>query len=95
MFQPLVLPEVFSGEASWDQWIFHFKNAARVNGWDDTVCRLHWLKIQLNSMAQTAFQRFPVEIAGDYKNTKEALHERFEPSSQKERYKAQFQTRPK
>ena len=32
MSRPLVLPEVFSGEASWDQWIFHFENVAKVNG---------------------------------------------------------------
>lgn len=90
----MVLPEVFSGEASWDQWIFHFENVAKVNGWDDTAC-LHWLKVRLTGRAQTAFQRFSEEIAGDYKKAKEALQERFEPSSRKERYQAQFQTRRK
>ena len=44
--RPLVLPKVFSSKASWDHWIFHLENVARVNGWDNTAC-LHWLKVWL------------------------------------------------
>ena len=92
--RPLVLPEIFNGESSWDQWIFHFKNVAVVNGWDERAS-LHWMKVRLTGRAQTALQRFSEDIASDYKEAKKALQERFEPSSQKERYQAQFQTRRK
>ena len=89
--RPVVLPEVFNGEGSWHQWIFHSENVAAVNEWNEDSC-LRWMKVRLTGRAQTAFQRFPQEVATDYKRTKEALQERFEPSSRRERYQAQFQT---
>ena len=32
--RPLVLPEPFSGEGRWEEWLYHFQNVADVNGWD-------------------------------------------------------------
>ena len=29
--RPLVLPDSFSGEGNWSQWIYHFENVAEVN----------------------------------------------------------------
>ena len=89
--RPLVMPEIFNGDSSWDQWIYHFENVAVVNDWDEDA-RLRWLKVRLTGRAQTALQRLQ---DADYKNVKKALQERFEPSCRKERYQAQFQTRKK
>ena len=33
--RPLVLPEVFDGDKSFDQWVSHFENVSAVNGWND------------------------------------------------------------
>ena len=65
--RPVVLPEVFNGEGSWGQWIFHFENVdlAAVNEWNEASC-LRWMKVRLTGRAQTAFQRFPQEVATDY-----------------------------
>ena len=84
--RPLVMPEIYNGETSWDQWIYHFENVTVVNKWDEAA-RLCWLN------AQTALQRLPSDA--DYKSAKKALQERFEPSCRKERYQAQFQARQK
>ena len=46
MSRPLVIPEPFTGEGSWDQWIFHFENIAEVNKWD-AAGKLQWLKVRL------------------------------------------------
>ena len=92
--RPLVMPEVFNGDSSWDQWIYHFENVAVVNDWDEAA-RLRWLKVRLTGHAQTALQRLQEAVLADYKNVKKALQERFEPSCRKERYQAQFQTRKK
>lgn len=73
---------------------FNFENVSKVNGWDDTAS-LQWLKVRLTGRAQSAIQRLPSEITGDYKRLKSALQERFEPNSRKERYQAQFQARKK
>ncbi len=29
------MPELFSGEGSWDDWIDHFESVTAVNSWDD------------------------------------------------------------
>ena len=90
--RPLVMPEIFNGETSWDQWIYHFEIVAAVNKWDEAAC-LCWLKVRLTGRAQTALQCLPNNA--DYKSAKKALQERFEPSCRRERNQAQFQARRK
>ena len=70
--RPLVLPELFSGEGSWESWLYHFESVANVNDWDDEK-KLKWLKVRLTGKAQTAFQRLPGEARGDYKEAKSGL----------------------
>ena len=53
--KPLVLPEPFNGEGSWEQWNYHFDNVAAVNGWDEGD-KLKWMKVRLTGRVQTAFQ---------------------------------------
>ena len=67
--RPLVLPEPFTGESSWDQWIAHFKNVAAVNGWDDAA-KLPWLRARLTRRAQTAYQKFTQEDKARYEESK-------------------------
>ena len=92
--RPLVLPEKFSGEGEWSQWICHFENVAAVNSWNEES-KLLWLKVRLTERAQMAFQHLPVDTQADYEGSKAALKERFEPESRKDRYKAEFQNRRK
>ena len=92
--RPLVLPEPFSGQGSWDQWITHFENVAAVNEWDDAT-KLLWLRVRLTNRAQTAYEKFPEAAKGDYQESKRALQERFEPRSKRELYQSEFQTRRK
>ena len=75
----LVLPETYTGEGEWSQWICHFENVAAVNGWDDD--KLLWLKVRLTGQAQKAFQRLSDTVSASYKEAKKALKVRFEPGS--------------
>lgn len=92
--KPVVLPDSFTGEAGWDEWITHFENVADVNGWS-AAQKLKWIKVRLTGQAQKAFQRLPEASLSDYKEAKKALKARFEPESKKTRYQAEFQTRRK
>ena len=92
--KPLVLPETYTGEGEWSQWICHFENVAAVNDWDDDK-KLLWLKVRLTGRAQKAFQRLSDTASASYKEAKKALKERFEPASRKGLYQAEFQTRRK
>ena len=39
---PLLVPEPFSGEGNFDDWISHFETVPSINGWDDAA-KLHWM----------------------------------------------------
>ena len=52
--RPLVLPEVFDGQRSFDEWVSHFENVSAVNGWNDDN-KLLWLKVRLTRKAHVAF----------------------------------------
>ena len=91
MARPTVTPGKFSGEESWDQWIFHFESAADINKWD-AAAKLQWLKISLTGRALASFQRLSPQSIADYKTAKETLQERFEPSCRRERYQTELQT---
>ena len=94
MARPVVLPDTYSGSSSWEEWITHFENVSAVNEWTGDQ-KLQWLKVQLTSRAQTAFQRLAGETQQSYERAKAALQERFEPKSRQSRYQAEFQTRRK
>eukprot|EP00731_Ephydatia_muelleri_P009833 Em0005g419a len=92
--RPLVLPDSFSGEGNWSQWIYHFENVAEVNEWEDAK-RVLWLKVRLTGRAQIAYQQLSDITRANYGDTKKALKERFEPASQTARYLAEFGNRRK
>ena len=92
--RPLVLPDSFNGETSWDEWIYHFGSVSEVNDWNGEQ-KLKWLKVRMISRAQKAVQHLPVEARGDFERATEALRERFEPESKRSRYEAEFQSRRK
>ena len=89
-----MLPEPFSGETSWDLWLYHFECIADVNEWDDGK-KLKWMKVRLSGKAQMAFQRLPNEAKARYVEAKKALKECFEPESRQSRYQAKFQMQTK
>ena len=94
MARPVILPDTFAGETSWDQWEDHFRDVAIVNSWGDEG-KLNWLKVRLTGRAQRAFKRLPEAARGDFDSATAALRLRFEPPSQKTRYQAELQTRRK
>ncbi len=87
-----MLPETYSGEGTWSEWIVHFENVATVNSWDD-VAKLNWLKVRLTGRAQKAYQHLSATAMESYSAAKKALKERFEPTSRRVRYQAEFQAR--
>ena len=48
--KPVVLPEIFDGTATCEEWYFHFDNVATVNGWTDKQ-KLQWLRVRLTGRA--------------------------------------------
>ena len=91
--RPAVLPETFSGEGCFTDWLDHFQSVAVVNGWDDAAKAL-WLRVRLVGRAQSAFKNLTEERA-DFKQATACLKERFEPESKCALYEAEFHVRRK
>jgi hypothetical protein len=92
--RPVVTPNTYDGVASWTYWADHYEAVAKVNGWDDST-KLNWLPVRLTGKAQTAWKRLSGETKGDFQAAMDALNNRFEPSSKRERYAAEFRLRKK
>ena len=92
--RPIVLPEIFDGTQSWDEWVFHFESVATVNGWDETD-KLKWLRVCVTGRAQKALHLLPEAAWGTYTTMKTALKACFDPESRHTRYQAEFQARRK
>ena len=94
MNKPPVLPELYTGEKSWDEWYDHFDSIATVCEWDDAA-KLKWMRVRLSGRAGTAFRRLPEQVRGDFGQAIAELRKRFEPKSKKELYMAELRTRTK
>ena len=92
--RPVVLPEIFTGEGNFDDWISHFESVAAINKWSDGE-KLLWLKVRLTGKAHVAFDQLARESQESYVIARKALQERFEPESKRILYKAEFETRRK
>ncbi len=90
--KPPVIPELYTGEKSWDEWIDHFDSVSEVCGWD-AANKLKWLRVRLTGRAGTAFRRLPDATRADFDLATAALRRRFEPESKKELYRAELLTR--
>ena len=90
--RPPVVPELFTGEKSWDEWVDHFESVAEVCGWDDAN-KLKWLRVRLSGRASTVFRRLPEDAKADYGRAKAALRAKFEPESQRALYQTKLTSR--
>ena len=57
--KPAVIPEIYNGDKSWDDWIYHFDNIATMCKWDDAT-KLKLLSVSLTGRAGTMFRRLPM-----------------------------------
>ena len=55
----VIVPDGYSGDGSWEEWIEYFESSALVDGWDNPT-KLLWLRVRLTSRAQTAWKRLSV-----------------------------------
>ena len=85
-----LLPDRFDGSSSVDDWVSHFESVAAINGWNEAE-KLLWLQAHVIGKALVAYQHFSHETRNSYTLSKAALRERFEPTSNRESYKVEFQ----
>ena len=85
----MIVPECFSGEECYEDWIDQFKTMAEINHWNYGQ-KLMWLKVHLTRRALMAYNKFPTMTRGSFNNIVKALNQRFEPESHRDLYLAEF-----
>ena len=88
----LVIPDLFAGDNSWDEWTDHFESVANVCNWDDAM-KLKWVRVHLGGRAGTVFRRLPEETRANYARAKATLRTKFEPESRRMLYQSWLQSR--
>ena len=63
--RPLLTPDAFDGDNSWDKWISHFDSVTRVNEWKDEA-KLLWLEVRLVGKARKAWNCLTTEEKSNY-----------------------------
>ena len=92
--KPIILPDAYSGEANWEQWILHFNDCADVNSWEDAN-KLKFLRVRLTGRAQAVFHQLSDTNKSSFDAAVLALEAHFEPKGKRELYLADFSTRTK
>lgn len=76
--KPIILPDTYSGDCNWEQWILHYKDCATVNAWSDDE-KLSFLGVRLTGRAQAVFHRLPDGDKASFSAAVQALEAHFEP----------------
>ena len=58
--RPLITPDAYDGENTWDEWIGHFNSVSRVNDWNDQA-KLLRLEVRLVGKARKAWNQLTTE----------------------------------
>jgi hypothetical protein len=55
MTRPIVMPDVYTGEEDWIDWITNFELCARINEWDNEL-KTEFLAVKLKKRAQRVYR---------------------------------------
>ena len=89
--KPIILPDSYSGESNWEQWLLHYNDSASVNSWDDDK-KLSFLKVRPMGRAQAVIHRLPDGDKNSFDAAVKALEAHFEPKGKRGLYLAEFTT---
>ena len=93
--RPLILPDKFTGDGDFGEWITHFDNVSVINGWND-VEKYNWLNLHVTGKARvtlTRLQQKPEKPT--YEQVIDKLRMRFEPPAKRQLYKTRLTSRVK
>ena len=92
--KPNILPEKFSGETSWDDYMVHFQMCAEINGWSQAQ-KASFLAVSLRGPAQQVLGDLGTAFRYDFDSLSKALARRFGSEGQTELFRVQLKGRMK
>ena len=90
--RPSVMPEAYTGQGDWLEYLEYFNLCAAVNQWNDAQ-RAQFLAVRLRDGAQQFLGSVPAARRAVWADLVAGLTDRFAPAGAARQYKAQFHTR--
>jgi len=93
--RPIILPNKFSGDGDFGEWVADFDCVSRINGWSDAE-KYNWLNLHVTGKARmtlTRLQQKPERPS--YQQAVTKLRMRFDPPAKRELFKAMLASREK
>ena len=87
--RPIVMPDQYTGQEDWMDWIEHFELCARINDWNDET-KTDFLAVRLTKAAQQVYCDLPSSCKNNYNELKTAMATRFSATNHAELYKAEL-----
>ena len=87
--RPVVMPEVFTGEEEWEEWLSAFEACAEVNGWDDpTKCK--FMLVRFHGQARKVIHDLDQATKTNWNQLKSELERRFGRCTRPDLFKSEF-----
>ena len=83
------MPDEFTGEETWSDWLNHFELCASINKWDDQR-KVSFLAVRLKKAAQQAYRDLPSTVKQDYDSLKHTMTMRFDNTKCTDLYKSEL-----
>lgn len=92
--RPVVMPDIYTGEEEWSEWLFQFESCASLNDWDDEL-KCKFIIVRLKGSAGKALSDLDDETKKDWTKLKAELTARFDTTTRPDLYKSEFMGRKK
>ena len=90
--RPVVMPDIYTGEEEWSDWLFQFESCAALNDWDDDL-KCKFIIVRLKGTAGKALSDLDTETKKDWKKLRTELGTRFDTTTRPDLYKSEFMGR--
>ncbi|KAL5007119.1 hypothetical protein ScPMuIL_015925, partial [Solemya velum] len=92
MHNPIVMPDIYSGQSKFRDWLVQFEVCKDINNWTDTqACK--FLAVMLRGNALQTFTDIDEDHRNDYTSVVQTLRDRFDPDVDPGVYWAQLRNR--
>ncbi|KAL5015646.1 hypothetical protein ScPMuIL_007270, partial [Solemya velum] len=92
MHNPIVMPDIYSGQTKFKDWLIQFEVCKDINNWTDTqACK--FMAVKLRGNALQTFTDIDEDHRNDYTSVVQTLRDRFDPDVDPGVYWAQLRNR--
>ncbi|CAG2228923.1 unnamed protein product [Mytilus edulis] len=92
--RPIVMPDVFTGEEEWTDWLFQFESCSSLNDWNDGL-KCKFIIVRLKGTAGKVLSDLDDDTKKDWTKLKAELTARFDTTTRPDLYKSEFMGRRK